>query len=31
MTSRDLATLNKWFGAKGKFPAVKIETGEVGL
>lgn len=31
MTSRDLATLTKWFGAKGKFPAVKIETGEIGI
>src|SRR5208282_2437229 len=31
MTSRDLATLTKWFGASGKFPAVKIETGELGI
>jgi hypothetical protein len=31
ITSRDLATLEKWFGAKGKFPAVKIATGELGI
>jgi hypothetical protein len=31
MTSRDLVTLEKWFGTKGKFPAVKIESGEIGL
>jgi hypothetical protein len=31
ITARDVATLEKWFGAKGKFPAVKIETGELGL
>ncbi len=31
ITSRDLATLEKWFGAKGEFPAVKIETGELGI
>ena len=31
MTSRDLATLEKWFGVKGKFPAAKIETGELGI
>ncbi len=31
MTLRDLATLEKWFGAKGKFPAVKMATGEIGL
>jgi len=31
MTSRDLATLEKWFGTKGKFPAVKIETGQLGI
>jgi len=31
MSSRDLVTLEKWFGAKGKFPAVKIETGELGI
>lgn len=31
ITARDLATLEKWFGAKGKFPAVKITTGELGL
>ncbi|MGO9987007.1 MAG: hypothetical protein ACLPIX_22715 [Rhodomicrobium sp.] len=31
MTSRDLATLEKWFGAKGKFPVVKIATGELGV
>ncbi len=31
MTTRDLATLEKWFGAKGKFPAVKIDTGELGI
>jgi hypothetical protein len=27
----DLATLDKWFGAAGKFPAVKLATGELGL
>jgi hypothetical protein len=31
MTNRDLAALEKWFGANGKFPAVKIETGELGI
>ena len=31
ITTRDLATLEKWFGAKGKFPAVKIKTGELGI
>jgi hypothetical protein len=31
MTAKDLAALAKWFGAKGKFPAVKIASGELGL
>ncbi len=31
MTARDLVTLDKWFGANGKFPAVKIATGELGF
>jgi hypothetical protein len=31
MSARDLATIEKWFGARGKFPAVKIETGELGI
>ena len=31
ITARDLETLDKWFGAAGKFPAVKIATGELGL
>ncbi|MGO9170761.1 MAG: hypothetical protein ACLP7P_02180 [Rhodomicrobium sp.] len=31
ITARDLVTLEIWFGAKGKFPAVKIETGELGI
>jgi hypothetical protein len=31
ITARDLATLEKWFGTAGKFPAVKIATGELGL
>jgi hypothetical protein len=31
ITARDVTTFEKWFGAKGKFPAVKIETGERGL
>jgi hypothetical protein len=31
MTSRDLQTLKKWFGAKGKFPAVNMENGELGI
>ena len=31
MTSRDLRTLDNWFGTKGKFPAVKIATGELGI
>ena len=31
MSAKDLATLEKWFGSRGKFPAVKIETGEMGL
>ncbi len=31
MTSRDLETLDKWFGTKGKFPAVKVATGELGI
>ena len=30
ITSRDLTTVEKWFGAKGKFPAVKIETNGLG-
>ncbi|MGO9172196.1 MAG: hypothetical protein ACLP7P_09555 [Rhodomicrobium sp.] len=31
MTARDLATLEKWFGSRGKFPAVKVNTGELGI
>ena len=31
ITASDLATLDKWFGANGKFPAVKIATGELGF
>jgi hypothetical protein len=31
ITTKDLATLEKWFGVRGKFPAVKIETGELGI
>jgi hypothetical protein len=31
ITAKDIATLEQWFGVKGKFPAVKIETGELGL
>jgi hypothetical protein len=31
ITVRDLATLDKWFGLKRKFPEMKIATGEVGL
>ena len=31
MSATDLVTLEKWFGARGKFTAVKIETGEMGL
>jgi hypothetical protein len=31
MTAKDLATLEKWFGANGKFPAIKIVSGELGL
>ncbi|MGA7329107.1 MAG: hypothetical protein WBX25_32620, partial [Rhodomicrobium sp.] len=30
MTAKDLATVDKWFGARGKFPAVHIPTGEIG-
>jgi hypothetical protein len=30
ITVRDLATLDKWFGLKRKFLAVKIAPGEVG-
>jgi len=30
MTAKDLATIEKWFGAKGKFPAVHIASGELG-
>ena len=31
ITAKDMATLQKWFGAKGKFPAVNIATGEFGV
>ena len=31
MTARDLDTLDNWFGSNGKFPAVKIVTGELGM
>jgi hypothetical protein len=31
MTARDLATLEKWFGVVGKFPAVNMQSGELGL
>lgn len=31
MNAKDLSTLEKWFGARGKFPAIKIATGELGL
>jgi hypothetical protein len=31
MTAKNLQTLDKWFGVEGKFPAVKIETGELGI
>ena len=29
MTTKDLASVDKWFGARGKFPAVHISTGEI--
>jgi hypothetical protein len=31
ITTRDLATLEKWFGASGKFPAVNMKSGELGI
>ncbi len=31
MTAKDLQTLDKWFGVQGKFPAVKVATGELGI
>ncbi len=31
ITSHDIATLEEWFGAKGKFPAVRIGSGELGI
>ena len=31
MSAKDLATIEKWFGARGKFPAMKIATGELGV
>ncbi|MGA7327569.1 MAG: hypothetical protein WBX25_24525 [Rhodomicrobium sp.] len=31
MSRTDLTTLEKWFGARGKFPAVHIPTGKIGV
>jgi len=31
ISARDLITLETWFGAGGKFPAVKMETGKIGI
>ena len=31
MSAKDLATIEKWFGARGKFPSMKIATGELGF
>jgi hypothetical protein len=31
MSAKDLVTLEKWFGVCGKFPAIKIATGELGI
>lgn len=31
ITAGDLATLGKWFGADGKFPAVHLATGRMGI
>jgi hypothetical protein len=31
ITTKDLAMLEKWFGPKGKFPAIHIATGELGV
>jgi hypothetical protein len=31
ITSKEMGVLEKWFGARGRFPAVRIETGELGL
>jgi hypothetical protein len=31
MSAKDLATIEKWFGVCGKFPAIKIATGELGI
>ncbi|MGA7323142.1 MAG: hypothetical protein WBX25_01345 [Rhodomicrobium sp.] len=31
ISARDLEALEVWFGAMGEFPAVKLETGEIGL
>ncbi|MGA7328389.1 MAG: hypothetical protein WBX25_28835, partial [Rhodomicrobium sp.] len=31
MTAKDIATLEKWFGKDGKFPALNMVTGELGI
>ncbi len=31
MSAKDLATVEKWFGARGKFPSMHIQTGEFGV
>ena len=31
MSAKDSATIEKWFGARGQFPSMKIATGELGF
>jgi hypothetical protein len=31
ITKGDLATPDKWFGAKGKFPAIHMQSSEIGI
>jgi hypothetical protein len=31
ITAKDMATLEKWFGRNGKFPAINMVTGELGV
>ncbi|MGA7324647.1 MAG: hypothetical protein WBX25_09245 [Rhodomicrobium sp.] len=31
MATKDLASVDNWFGARGEFPAVHIQTGQIGV
>jgi hypothetical protein len=31
ITAGDISTIETWFGIGGRFPAVKVETGEIGI